>query len=56
MRITMQSSQIQRIFDIADVPFAQVNEDEKRQYEGKMEQSGSYEGYKLRQYFVSTCP
>ena len=45
-------SQNDRIFDIADVPFAQVGEDEKRKYEGKMLEAGSYQGYKLRNYWV----
>lgn len=39
------------MFDIADVPFSAVTEDEKRVYEGTMKQSGSYAGYKLRQYW-----
>ncbi|PBK58476.1 Clavaminate synthase-like protein [Armillaria solidipes] len=41
----------QRIFDIADLPFAGVSDDEKRQYEGTMQQTGSYQGYKLRKYW-----
>ncbi|EMD36734.1 hypothetical protein CERSUDRAFT_50949 [Gelatoporia subvermispora B] len=40
-----------RIFDIADVPFAQVSDDEKRQYAGNIKATGSYQGYKLRQYW-----
>ncbi|KAK2460814.1 hypothetical protein APHAL10511_007284 [Amanita phalloides] len=40
-----------RIFDIADIPFSRVSDDEKRQYEGKMKVTGSYQGYKLRQYW-----
>lgn len=41
-----------RIFDIADVPFAQVSDEEKQKYAGKMLEVGSYQGYKLRQYWV----
>ena len=44
--------QTERIFDIADVPFAQVPEDEKKQYAGDIKKTGSYRGYKLRQYWV----
>lgn len=41
-----------RIFDIADVPFSQVSEEEKGQYAGKIKETGLYSGYKLRQYWV----
>lgn len=41
----------QRIFDIADIPFSVVNDEEKRHYEAEMMQTGSYQGYKLRQYW-----
>jgi hypothetical protein len=30
-----------------------VGADEKAKYEGKMKETGSYQGYKLRQYWVS---
>ncbi|OCH86740.1 Clavaminate synthase-like protein [Obba rivulosa] len=40
-----------RIFDIADVPFAHVTDEEKRQYAGNIKATGSYQGYKLRQYW-----
>ncbi|KAF8186383.1 Clavaminate synthase-like protein [Pholiota molesta] len=43
--------QTERIFDIADIPFAQVDEAEKQLYEGTMKETGSYQGYKLRQYW-----
>jgi isopenicillin N synthase-like dioxygenase len=46
--------QTERIFDIADIPFTQVSDHEKQIYEGKMMETGSYEGYKPRQYWVST--
>ncbi|EJD35382.1 Clavaminate synthase-like protein [Auricularia subglabra TFB-10046 SS5] len=40
-----------RMFDIADVPFSQVAEDVKVQYVADIKGTGSYEGYKLRQYW-----
>ena len=42
-----------RIFDIADIPFTQVSEEEKKKYAGKIREEGSYQGYKLRQFWVS---
>ncbi len=41
------------MFDIADVPFSSVESDEKRLYTAKMKETGSYQGYKPRQYWVS---
>lgn len=41
-----------RIFDIADIPFEGVSQREKQQYVGQMKQTGSYQGYKLRSYWV----
>ncbi|KAK0495457.1 Clavaminate synthase-like protein [Armillaria luteobubalina] len=41
----------QRIFDIADLAFASVSDDEKQQYEAKIQQTGSYQGYKLRKFW-----
>jgi isopenicillin N synthase-like dioxygenase len=49
------SSQTNRIFDIADLPFTAVSDSEKQIYAGTMKQSGSYQGYKLRQYWVRDC-
>lgn len=49
------SSQTDRIFDIADLPFSAVSDSEKQIYAGTMKQSGSYQGYKLRQYWVRGC-
>ncbi|KDR76935.1 hypothetical protein GALMADRAFT_246074 [Galerina marginata CBS 339.88] len=45
------SEQTERIFDIADIPFARVGDEEKRTYVGKMKETGSYQGYKPRQYW-----
>ncbi|KAJ6453601.1 hypothetical protein C8R45DRAFT_1192872 [Mycena sanguinolenta] len=44
-------SQTERIFDIADVPFSCVDSDEKRLYSANTKVTGSYQGYKLRQYW-----
>jgi hypothetical protein len=46
---------MERIFDIANVPFEQVPLEEKKQYEGTMKVTGSYQGYKLREYWVGLC-
>jgi len=43
----------ERMFDIADVPFARVSEEEKKIYVARMKESGSYQGYKPRQYWVN---
>lgn len=43
-----------RMFDIADVPFAQVSDEEKQAYLGKIKETGSFQGYKLRNYWVRT--
>nr|VWO99283.1 AB hydrolase-1 domain-containing protein [Ganoderma boninense] len=40
-----------RMFDIADVAFAQVPEDEKKQFTANFKETGLYSGYKLRQYW-----
>ncbi|KAI0672039.1 Clavaminate synthase-like protein [Trametes maxima] len=40
-----------RAFDIADLPFAQVPEDEKKTFAGDIKQTGSFRGYKLRNYW-----
>ncbi|GLB39565.1 putative non-haem dioxygenase in morphine synthesis N-terminal [Lyophyllum shimeji] len=45
------TSQSERIFDIANVPFEHVTTEEKQRYAGSMKQTGSYQGYKLRQYW-----
>ncbi|KAL0572717.1 hypothetical protein V5O48_009252 [Marasmius crinis-equi] len=45
------SSQIERIFDIGNVPFEQVPAEEKKQFDAKPHVTGSFQGYKFRQYF-----
>lgn len=45
--------QTERIFDVADILFSKVGDEEKQIYAGTMKQTGSYQGYKLRQYWVS---
>ncbi|KIP02802.1 hypothetical protein PHLGIDRAFT_130532 [Phlebiopsis gigantea 11061_1 CR5-6] len=47
----MTNEQTRRIFDIADVPFSQVSDEEKQKYAGKMREVGTYQGYKLRKYW-----
>lgn len=47
-------SQNVRMFDIADTPFSQVPEDEKKSFVADIKGTGSYQGYKLRQYWVSS--
>lgn len=54
IRTHNKNSQTDRIFQIADVPFAQVSEEEKEIYAGRMAETGSDQGYKRRQYWV--CP
>jgi len=46
------SMQTTRMFDIADLPFSAVSDSERRIYAGTMKQTGSYQGYKPRQYWV----
>uniref|UniRef100_A0A0W0F2V2 Non-haem dioxygenase N-terminal domain-containing protein n=2 Tax=Moniliophthora roreri TaxID=221103 RepID=A0A0W0F2V2_MONRR len=41
----------ERIFDIADVPFTQVSENEKKVYDARAHETGFLDGYKLRQYW-----
>ncbi|KAF9486256.1 Clavaminate synthase-like protein [Pholiota conissans] len=43
--------QTARIFDIADVPFSQVSEADKKVYEATIQKTGSYQGFKLRKYW-----
>ncbi|KAJ6552201.1 hypothetical protein DFH09DRAFT_1167358 [Mycena vulgaris] len=45
------AAQTERMFDIADVPFSCVGSDEKRVYTAQMKETGSYQGYKPRQYW-----
>lgn len=44
-----------RVFDIADVPFSQVDADEVRRYPADMANAGNYEGYKGRKVWVRHC-
>ena len=43
----------ERMFDIANIPFAKVSEEGKRIYVARVKDSDSYQGYKLRQYWVN---
>ncbi|KAG6872258.1 hypothetical protein C0995_011517 [Termitomyces sp. Mi166 len=42
--------QTRRIFDIAEVPFT-VNEEAKQKYVAKIQETGSFQGYKTRQFW-----
>ena len=44
--------QTDRMFDIADVPFTGVSDEEKRVYAAAIKETGSFRGYKLPGYFV----
>ncbi|EED80272.1 predicted protein, partial [Postia placenta Mad-698-R] len=48
----LTQAEASRMFDIGDVPFSQVSEEEKLAYQGNVKETGSYLGYKLRQYWV----
>ncbi|KAI0067180.1 Clavaminate synthase-like protein [Artomyces pyxidatus] len=48
----LDESQVERIFDIAAVPFEQVDPQEKRQYEARIKETGTFMGYKPLQYWV----
>jgi len=45
----LTQTQNDRIFDVADVPFSSVSEDEKKDYTVDFETTGIYKGYKGRQ-------
>ena len=42
-----------RMFDIANVPFSQVSDEKKQAYLGKIKETGTFQGYKLRNYWVT---
>ncbi|OBZ66700.1 hypothetical protein A0H81_13134 [Grifola frondosa] len=44
-------AQTERMFDIADIPFTLVDDVEKRRFAPNIKEDGSYQGYKLRQYW-----
>ncbi|RPD60545.1 Clavaminate synthase-like protein [Lentinus tigrinus ALCF2SS1-7] len=48
----LTQAQTDRYFDIADMPFAQVPEEEKKQLAGKIVENGSYRGYKARRLWT----
>ncbi|KAJ7620240.1 Clavaminate synthase-like protein [Roridomyces roridus] len=45
------AAQTERMFDIADVPFSCVEADDKIAYTASIKETGSFEGYKPRQYW-----
>jgi hypothetical protein len=44
------------MFDIANMPFEHVSESEKKEYLAAIKADGSFQGYKLREYFVCPVP
>jgi len=50
--VFLLSVQNERMFDIADIPMSGVPEDEKRAYTGDSKNTGIFQGYKPRQYWV----
>ncbi|KAI0064020.1 Clavaminate synthase-like protein [Artomyces pyxidatus] len=47
----LDQATVNRLFDIAALPFDKVEQDEKIRYEAKIKQTGTYLGYKLPQYW-----
>jgi len=47
----LDKAQVERIFDIAAVPFEQVGAEEKKTYEAKIKDTGTFLGYKPLQYW-----
>ncbi|KAH9921818.1 Clavaminate synthase-like protein [Fomitopsis serialis] len=47
----LTQAQNERIFDVADIPFSAVSDEEKRTYVANIKATGSYQGYKPRQYW-----
>ncbi|PIL28641.1 hypothetical protein GSI_08683 [Ganoderma sinense ZZ0214-1] len=45
-------AQNDRMVDIADVPFTQVSEEEKQHFASKIKETGSYRGFKPREFWV----
>ncbi|KAE9390637.1 Clavaminate synthase-like protein [Gymnopus androsaceus JB14] len=46
----LSTAQTVRMFDIADVPFSDVDDDEKKKYQSRLKETGTQQGYKPRQY------
>ncbi|KZT64233.1 Clavaminate synthase-like protein [Daedalea quercina L-15889] len=44
-------AETERMFDIGDFAVSQVSDQEKKNYEAKIKETGSYQGYKPRQYW-----
>ena len=55
-RVMLIHVQNDRMVDIADVPFTQVSEAEKQQYASKIKETGSYRGFKPREFWVRLSP
>ncbi|KAI0658180.1 Clavaminate synthase-like protein [Cubamyces menziesii] len=48
----LTQAQNDRIFDIADIPFSQVPEDEMKRYTADIKGTGSYRGFKPREVWI----
>ncbi|KAI0341627.1 Clavaminate synthase-like protein [Trametopsis cervina] len=47
----LAQKEVDRVFDIADLPFSQTSDSEKQEYSERISETGSYQGYKARQYW-----
>ncbi|KAI0267717.1 Clavaminate synthase-like protein [Gloeopeniophorella convolvens] len=47
----LDQSEVERVFDIAAVPFEQVGPEEKKRHEAKIKETGTFMGYKPLQYW-----
>ncbi|KAI0341626.1 Clavaminate synthase-like protein [Trametopsis cervina] len=47
----LSQAEVDRVFDIADLPFSQTSDSEKQEYSERVLETGSYQGYKARQYW-----
>ncbi|KAH9952964.1 hypothetical protein BJV74DRAFT_929636 [Russula compacta] len=47
----LDRAQVERIFDIAAVPFERVSSEEKKRHEAKIKETGTFMGYKPLQYW-----
>ncbi|KAF5363258.1 hypothetical protein D9756_000220 [Leucocoprinus leucothites] len=47
----VKPEQISRMFDLSNYASEKVSDEEKRKYEGRMRETGTYRGYKLRKFW-----
>ncbi|KAI1787059.1 Clavaminate synthase-like protein [Ganoderma leucocontextum] len=48
----LSQAQNDRMVDIADIPFTQVSEEDKQQFTSKIKETGSYRGFKPREFWT----